>query len=1819
MRSMVTSIRKTFVRGVLLVALAPLGALPPPALAAVPSAERTATRAGDSLMALPPELRPVVDQAFARDAGAAPAPMVTQYTEDQKIIASDGARMQAFGHSVALSGDIAMVGATDVRPSDYSAVYVFTRSNGVWTEKQILHAADGTVGDKANFGASIAIRGDTAIIGAVGAKVNGNAQQGAAFIFKQQPNGSWVQTAKLIASDGTANNWFGQSVALSGSSALVSGYGASVNGNLQQGAAYLFTESNGTWTQTQKLVSDDGGPNDQFSYAVAFSDTNILISAKRANNGYDGALYVFENSGGVWTQAQRFLGAAGANMGQSLAAQGNRAVAGATNPYNQGAAYVFSKTNGTWSRTAELRPGTSDTSLNFGYAVALSGSAILVGANRPTVNGQSLAGAGYLFTESNGTWSLVQQFIASDALANDSLGESVALEGTTALVASARVTVNGDFLRGAGYFYTAQTGISPAAAVITPSALTFTLAAGASGSKALTIGNNGDSDLTYRITEGANASAIPGNAAAAQETAAPTSTLGQPASTLSQSGAAGDDRLRGAPVLLADTMFSQMVDNSPGTTGASCGAAGVKTAANSWWRRFYFNEHAQIGAAANITGVTVSSGSIEAASGGPVSLPVTINLYTIAHTVPADTLPVNALTLIGSGSGTVVNGLVSTTIPVLGTVNDTVGKDLVVEYHTDGNATGGKFFPGANSTQETHPTFFSAPECSINVPTKAADLNFPNFHLTMVVNAGPLTSCQNPVDIPWLSETPTSGTVAGGGQANVTVTANAGAMAPGIYTANVCVATNDPQHELVAVPVSLTVTGNNPPAATVTPASLSFTVAADATATRTVNIANAVGSNALTWSAAAHAAEGVKLLPRARTDARTEARLDPADGRMAVRSSRRSRSSHAAPWAPIGADGSLTFQLDDGTYETAFGVSDDVTQNSAVWINRFAPPAGTAAYTIDSISIAWPDAETAQGDLAGKSINLVVYYDADSDGDPTNAVRLGVDTLVTIGGPDVFENYPTNFSVPGDGDVYIGFVDAYASGGATPPFNAAAFDVDGPPSGYVSSNFDPVDADITTLANNDLTISIYDLSGGNIPGVFMVRATGTTGGTGGACTGPVVPWLTASPVSGSVNGGQNANVAVTVTPYAGALQAGNHSAVLCLTTNDPARPQIAIPVDVTVTPAQAPAPAVTKAFAPSSIVAGTSSTLTLTLSNAWPAAATLNAALTDSFPTGLVAAATPNASTTCTGGSASATAGGSSVSLAAGAKIPANGTCTVTVNVTSTTAGSYVNTIAAGALQTDRGNNTQAANATLAVTAVVVGPIAQVTPSPLTFTVQAGATGTSPLTIGNSGDRNLSYSIAESMASRNPPSYKTAAAAKHVDDPLRAAATLAQGSALGRFGQPLVLADRMISQMADNTPGEQGVSCGVQGVNTADNSWWRRFYFNEHPQVGARANIASVTISSGSNGPSGMPITINLYTIAHGTPVNTIPTSGLTLIGTASTTIDSGLVSLTVPVTGTVDDTVGKDLVVEYHTDGTDDGQFFPGANATAETHPTFLSSSTCGVAQPAPTSTIGFPNFHLTMVVNIDDGTPAACRNPSDIPWLSETPASGTVLPGASADVAVTANAGALAQGTYSANLCVTTNDAAQPVIAVPVNLTVTAGPITDRVFCDGFDGTACANGGASTEDDIVVSGPLDLLIPQTLDGLYIDFVNGQSSPTEIPGYDFNPYRGGGVLLFYWGGDMADANGGFANTPSGPHRLLHSGALVGPGSMFSAAANGVTQETADFIGGVDGYIGVRFFNESTGTTNYGYVHIRTSAPNGFPATILDYAYNKRGGPITVP
>src|SRR6476646_8028769 len=184
---------------------------------------------------------------------------------EQKVTASDGTANSYFGSAAALNGSTALIGA-DGDNSFQGAAYLFTKSNGSWSQGQKLTASDGLAGDE--FGYRVVLANDTLLVGAFTATVGGNASQGAAYLFTES-NGTWSESQKLTASEGGLFDNFGVSVALDARTIVVGANGATVGGNAAQGALYVFTESNGTWTQTQKLTANDGAAYDNFGLSVA--------------------------------------------------------------------------------------------------------------------------------------------------------------------------------------------------------------------------------------------------------------------------------------------------------------------------------------------------------------------------------------------------------------------------------------------------------------------------------------------------------------------------------------------------------------------------------------------------------------------------------------------------------------------------------------------------------------------------------------------------------------------------------------------------------------------------------------------------------------------------------------------------------------------------------------------------------------------------------------------------------------------------------------------------------------------------------------------------------------------------------------------------------------------------------------------------------------------------------------------------------------------------------------------------------------------------------------------------------------------------------------------------------------------------------------------------------------------------------------------------------------------------------------------------------------------------------------------------------------
>ena len=159
------------------------------------------------------------------------------WSEQQKLTASDGATDDTFGNSVSIDGDTAVIGASsdDDNGSSSGSVYVYVRSNGVWSEQQKLTASDAAQYD--GFGISVSIDGDTAVIGANADDDNGS-NSGSAYVYVRS-NGVWSEQQKLTASDGATDDTFGSRVSIDGDTAVISALGDDDNGT-KSGSAYVY-------------------------------------------------------------------------------------------------------------------------------------------------------------------------------------------------------------------------------------------------------------------------------------------------------------------------------------------------------------------------------------------------------------------------------------------------------------------------------------------------------------------------------------------------------------------------------------------------------------------------------------------------------------------------------------------------------------------------------------------------------------------------------------------------------------------------------------------------------------------------------------------------------------------------------------------------------------------------------------------------------------------------------------------------------------------------------------------------------------------------------------------------------------------------------------------------------------------------------------------------------------------------------------------------------------------------------------------------------------------------------------------------------------------------------------------------------------------------------------------------------------------------------------------------------------------------------------------------------------------------------------------
>lgn len=266
-----------------------------------------------------------------------PAQLLAQ-CEVQKLTASDGAPNDEFGVSVSVSGDVALVGAESKGCSagiDCGAAYVYRFDGISWIEEQKLRALDAAPRDF--FGVSVSVSGDVAVVGALQPDCAGDLVCGGAYVFRFD-GFTWVQEQKLIASDASGFAGFGRSVSVDGDVVVVGAY-LDYCAAGYCGAAYVFRFNGVTWLEEQRLIASDAAANDDFGISVSVSGDVALVGAQRDNCADPifsdcGAAYFYRFDGLRWVEEQKLIPSDafrifGRLFGRSVSVNGDLALVGA--------------------------------------------------------------------------------------------------------------------------------------------------------------------------------------------------------------------------------------------------------------------------------------------------------------------------------------------------------------------------------------------------------------------------------------------------------------------------------------------------------------------------------------------------------------------------------------------------------------------------------------------------------------------------------------------------------------------------------------------------------------------------------------------------------------------------------------------------------------------------------------------------------------------------------------------------------------------------------------------------------------------------------------------------------------------------------------------------------------------------------------------------------------------------------------------------------------------------------------------------------------------------------------------------------------------------------------------------------------------------------------------------------------------------------------------------------------------------------------------------------------------------------------------------
>jgi len=427
-------------------------------------------------------------------------PVLAQRWEQiRKVVASDRADYDYFGKSIAISGNLAIIGANEEDEDinglntivNSGSAYIFRCDSTSWTQQAKIVALDRTAYKE--FGISVDISGDFAVVGASHDSFNVDgtdtlAWAGSAYIFHYD-GVSWSQQQKLVASDRGAGDLFGFRVSISGNYAVVGAYKedhdiADTDSMYDAGSVYIFHYDGTTWNQQQKIVASDRDVEDWFGCSIDISGDYVVVGAYQGDHntsGLDslisaGAVYVFHNDGVSWCEQQKLVASdrnGGDFFGSSLAISGDYLITGAplededvdgaNTQITSGSAYIFVRNDSTWTQQQKIVASDRERNDLFGFAVDITDHYAIVSATMEChdvngVNPMSWAGSAYIFKREGTMWAQQQKIVASDRAGGKHFGNSVSVSGDNIIIGTEMNSTdasgsNVKFIAGATYIF----------------------------------------------------------------------------------------------------------------------------------------------------------------------------------------------------------------------------------------------------------------------------------------------------------------------------------------------------------------------------------------------------------------------------------------------------------------------------------------------------------------------------------------------------------------------------------------------------------------------------------------------------------------------------------------------------------------------------------------------------------------------------------------------------------------------------------------------------------------------------------------------------------------------------------------------------------------------------------------------------------------------------------------------------------------------------------------------------------------------------------------------------------------------------------------------------------------------------------------------------------------------------------------------------------------------------------------------------------------------------------------------------------------------